>query len=136
MVLFDGKTYRCKKISMPTRDENGGCSKFMTVSDTDYNFLKNNHRNLYNMCNSITDQSYESIVTVMKAVMAGKIDMKKLQKQWPPTKVIFSSSGVLKPFQSGFQNEYVKVKKQIGSGYILVSGLLMLYLVHRLFNRK
>ena len=74
---------------MPTRDENGGCSKFMTVSDTDYNFLKNNYSNLFKMCN-----------------------------------------------RSGFQNEYVKVKKQIGSGYILVSGLLMLYLVHRLFNRK
>lgn len=95
--LFDGKTYRCKKISMPTRDENGGCSKFMTVSDTDYYFLKNNHRNLFDMCNP---------------------------------------NGQLKPFKSGFQNEYVKVKKQIGSGYILVSGLLMLYLLHRLFNRK
>ena len=64
--------------------------------------------------------------------------MKKVQKQWPPTKEspLCWPSGDLKPFQSGFQNEYVKVKKQIGSGYILVSGLLMLYLVHRLFNRK
>ena len=38
--------------------------------------------------------------------------------------------------RSGFRNEYTKVKKHIGSGYIFATGLLMLYLIHRLFNRK
>ena len=84
--LFDGKTYRCKKISMPI---SGGCSGQMNISDTDYYFLQNKHKDLFNKCNV-----------------------------------------------SGFQNEYTKVKKQLGSGYIFASGLLMLYLIHRLFNRK
>ena len=38
--------------------------------------------------------------------------------------------------RSGFRNEYTKVKKHIGSSYIFATGLLMLYLIHRLFNRK
>ena len=84
--LFDSKTYRCKKISMPI---SGGCSGQMNISDTDYNFLQNKHKDLFNKCNV-----------------------------------------------SGFQNEYTKVKKQLGSGYIFASGLLILYLIHRLFNRK
>jgi hypothetical protein len=84
--LFDGKTYRCKKISMPI---SGGCSGQINISDTDYYFLQNKHKDLFNKCNV-----------------------------------------------SGFQNEYTKVKKQLGSSYIFASGLLMLYLIHRLFNRK
>ena len=76
----------------------------------------------------------ESIVTVMLSWQVDRYENCRSNGHQPKISVL--ASGVLKPFQSGFQNEYVKVKKQIGSGYILVSGLLMLYLVHRLFNRK
>ena len=87
--LFDGKTYKCRKISMPTRDNEGNCSTQTYISDKDYNYLKNKHPTLFSKCN-----------------------------------------------RSGFRNEYTKVKKHIGSGYIFATGLLMLYLIHRLFNRK
>ena len=130
--LFDGKTYRCKKISMPI---SGGCSGQMNVSDTDYYFLQNKHKDLFNMCNTCLDE--ESIETIIKANLAsGKLDVNTAPQAREHLRSNVCSRGNFKPFKSGFQNEYTKVKKQLGSGYIFASGMLMLYLIHRLFNRK
>lgn len=90
--LFDIKTHKCEKISLPVRDRGGNCSPNYYISDTDYRYIQEKFPNLFNSCEN---------------------------RQI-----------------SGFQNEYAKVKKQLGSGYIFVSGLLLLYLIHRLFNRK
>ena len=86
--LFDGKTYSCRPIKLPTGESNN-CSLPQSISTADYNYIKAKHADIFNRCNN-----------------------------------------------EAFQNEYTNVKKRLGSGYILVSGLLMIYLIHRIFNRK